>query len=61
MAQPLLNVGELITDPDFCQNFQIKRREGTWNKGRFETTEEVIDTYGIIDPQTTKELVLPYY
>lgn len=53
---PFLNIGELITDPDFCQNFVIIRRRGTWNLGRFITTEEKICTYGIIDPQSTNEM-----
>ena len=54
--KPLLNIEELITDPDFCQSFKVLRREGTWNKGRFNTTETEIDTYGVIDPQPTKEM-----
>lgn len=53
---PLLNISELIVDPDFCQDFKVLRREGTWNLGRFTTTETEIDTYGIIDPQPTKEM-----
>lgn len=53
---PLLNVGELITDPDFCQDFTVIRKAGSWNEGRFETTETTIDSYGIIDPQTTTEV-----
>lgn len=54
--EPLLNIGELIEDPDFCQDFQIIRRIGNWNLGRFITTEEVIDTYGIIDPGSTNQM-----
>ena len=54
--EPLLNVGELIEDPDFCQDFKVIRRSGSWNLGRFVTTEQVIDTYGIIDPQATNQM-----
>lgn len=53
---PLLNISELIGDPDFCQSFKVLRREGTWDKGRFNTMEVEIDTYGVIDPQPTKEM-----
>lgn len=53
---PLLNVGELIEDPDFCQSFKVLRRKGTWNLGRFTTTETEINTYGIIDPQATNQM-----
>lgn len=55
---PLLNIGELIDDPDFNQDFQITRRSGNWENGRFIPVDEVIDTYGIIDPQDTSELDL---
>lgn len=54
--EPLLNIGELIEDPDFCQDFKIIRRIGSWNLGRFVTTEQVIDTYGIIDPGSTNQM-----
>lgn len=53
---PLLNIGELITDPDFCQDLQVIRRTGVWSNGRFITKDETIDTYGIIDPQVTEEM-----
>ena len=53
---PLLNVGELIEDPDFCQDFKVIRRKGSWVLGRFSTTEQVINTYGIIDPQETNQM-----
>lgn len=53
---PLLNVGELIDDPDFCQDFTITRRSGEWVNGRFIPVEETIQSYGIIDPQDTSEL-----
>lgn len=53
-----LNVGELIDDPDFNQDFTITRRSGSWDNARFEVTETTINTYGIIDPHSTSELEL---
>ena len=53
---PLLNISELITDPDFCQDFAIIRKAGNWDNGRFITTETTINSYGIIDPQATEEM-----
>lgn len=53
---PLLNVGELISDPDFNQSFSVTRRSGQWENGRFIPGEEIINTSGIIDPQDTSEL-----
>lgn len=54
--QPLLNIAELIDDPDFCQDFKVIRRLGSWDLGRFVTTEETLDTFGIIDPEPFKEM-----
>jgi len=53
---PLLNIAELITDPDFCQDFTIIRRTGVWQNARFITTDEEIPCYGIIDPKATEEM-----
>ena len=53
---PLLNVGELIDDPDFNQDFTITRRSGSWENARFNVEETTINTYGIIDPHSTSEL-----
>ena len=53
---PRLNVGELIEDPDFNQDYTITRRSGEWTMGRYTTTESTITTYGIIDPKSTSEL-----
>ena len=53
---PLLNVGELIDDPDFAQSFVITRRSGVWSMGRFSVEDTSINAYGIIDPHSTSEL-----
>ena len=54
----LINVGELINDPDFAQSFTITRRSGTWENGRFIPVETTIEASGIISPQDTSELDL---
>ena len=53
---PRLNVGELIDDPDFNQDFTITRRSGSWSNARFDVVETLIPTYGIMDPHSTSEL-----
>lgn len=53
---PLLNIAELIIDPDFCQDFKVTRRTGSWSNGRFVTEDSELDCYGIIDPHTTEEM-----
>lgn len=53
---PLINIQELITDPDFCQTFTVTRRSGTWENGRFIPVEQEFSSYGVIEPQDTSEL-----
>lgn len=53
----MINVGELITDPDFCQTFTVYRNIGFWSsEGIFETSETSFRTTGVITPLKTKEL-----
>lgn len=54
----LINVGELIDDPDFAQAFTITRRSGNWENGRFIPVETTIQASGIISPKDTSELDL---
>ena len=51
---PLVNVAELISDPDFNQGFGIIRRSGSWVKGRFTVTEIIINADGVVIPEQTK-------
>ena len=53
---PRLNLGELIPDPDFCQDFTVTRRSGIWENARFIPQEETLQAYGIIIPQDTSEM-----
>ena len=53
----MINVSELIHDPDFCQSFVIKRTTAQWVNGRFvQDTPESIPVIGIIHAATEKEL-----
>lgn len=54
----MINVGSLITDPAFCQNFTITRQTGDWSEatGKFAATTSTLSMTGIIKPLTTKEL-----
>jgi hypothetical protein len=55
----MINVSELIDDPDFCQPepFQVRRQSGQWINNRFVTTETLIPVSGIIVPMKTKDIV----
>ena len=54
----MINVSELINDPDFAQRFTVHRKAGVWVAGRFETTDQIIKLSGVIRPLNTKELAL---
>lgn len=44
----MINVSELITDPDFCQTITIIRTTASWVDGRFvQGTPETIQTIGV--------------
>ena len=52
----MINVGELITDPDFCQTFTLIRRVGEWNEGVWNPSEARITMTGITHPASGREL-----
>ena len=55
----MINVSELVTDPDFCQPIQIKRQKCQIVKHRQEVTEETLTFVGVItqaDPKTVEML-----
>ena len=52
----MINLAELVTDPDFAQKFQIIRKAGSYLKGRYQTEETREDVTGIVDPVNAKDL-----
>lgn len=51
----MIDVSELITDPDFCINYTIERSSGgVWTNGLYSETTETIETQGIIQPYDTR-------
>ncbi len=53
----MIDVSELITDPDFAFPFKVYRRTGKWVKGRFVVNEpEIIKFYGAVQPATVRDL-----
>lgn len=52
----MLDISELVTDPDFSQIFTIHRRFGTWgDSGRFEFSDTSFTTTGVIIPDNSHE------
>lgn len=53
----LVDVSELIEDPDFASPYTVLRRTGKWVNGRFEVSEpERLAYFGAVQPATTLEL-----
>lgn len=52
----LVNVSEVIEDPDFNQSFTVYRKTGQWVNGRFVITETSFDSNGVIISQSNEEL-----
>lgn len=53
----MINVSEVIRDPDFCTSFRIVRQIGYFTGGNFivESTEQK-DVLGVVDPAPGKTL-----
>jgi hypothetical protein len=53
----VVDVSELITDPDFASSYTVLRRSGRWAKGRFEAGEpQRLGFYGAAQPASAREL-----
>lgn len=53
----MIDVSELITDPDFAAPYTVYRRTGKWVKGRFEVSEpEILNFYGAVQPASVREI-----
>jgi len=53
----MIDVSELITDPDFAAPYTVYRRTGEWVRGRFSVSEpQTMQYYGAVQPATTREL-----
>ena len=52
----MIDVSRLITDPDFCEPFTIRRRVGKWEAGRFVATPEDPAVNGIVEPTNGDDL-----
>jgi hypothetical protein len=55
----VIDVSELLVDPDFSTNYIIWRTTGEWVNGRFvEDEPQRINFYGPVQPPTAKDLEL---
>lgn len=52
----MIDVSRLITDPDFCEPFVIRKKPGKWQDGEFITTPVDKRVTGIVEPTTGDDL-----
>lgn len=53
----MIDVSELITDPDFAVPYKVHRRTGSWDKGRFVVSDpEILNYYGAVQPASEREI-----
>ena len=54
----MIDVSDLITDPDFAFPYTVVRRTGQWVSGRFEVSDPPtrLPYYGAVQPATTRDI-----
>jgi hypothetical protein len=52
----LIDVSEIVSDPDFAQPFVIKRSNGSWQLGGWQDTITTVNSYGAQQPATAQDL-----
>jgi len=53
----MIDMQELMTDPDFAISYTVMRTKGKWYKGRFKLGEPVkLKFFGPVQPATAEEL-----
>lgn len=54
---PRLNVGRVLSNPQFAQSFTVYRKSGSWVEGIWIPTESILDFTGVITACNPKDLV----
>lgn len=54
----MINISEIVNDPDFAQQFYVLRSSGVFALGGFQDTKTTISMYGVIEIATENELQL---
>jgi hypothetical protein len=56
----MIDLSDIVSDPDFAQPFQIKRSSGQFARGGYRSTPTTIDAVGVIRPAASQDIeVLP--
>ncbi len=53
----MINVGELVHDPNFCTEFKLHRKlPGEWIGGRQKQKEKIVDIEGVVTATNSKDM-----
>lgn len=54
----MIDVSELMTDPDFARAFQVRRMTGSYaNEGEWSETATTLNKTGVIQPATSEDAI----
>lgn len=52
----MIDVSELIHDPDFSEPLIIIKKSGAWKSGEFRTTDDLTEALGIVRPTSGEDV-----
>jgi hypothetical protein len=52
----MINIAELINDPDFVQNYTVYRKDATWSEGETTQTETKLKFTGVVVAANTRDV-----
>ena len=52
----MINIAEIISDPDFMQEYTVRRNVGVWVDGRFVETPTNLAFHGVIVPANAQDV-----
>lgn len=52
----MINIAEMILDPDFVQSYTVRRNVGTWVGGRFVETPTTLEFQGVVMPANVQDV-----
>lgn len=52
----MIDVADVVNDPDLAQPFTIQRSTGMWNLGTWQSTTNPVQSYGVITEPTVNEI-----
>jgi hypothetical protein len=54
---PRLNVGKVLSNPQFTQSFTVYRKSGSWVEGTWVPSEDILNFTGVVTACNPKDLV----